>query len=253
MPAAETSNIYRPDFLLTSDIIDGLEEVRRTNLSSHYTHPDLPHIYVRTSINHFSSDGIGDLRETYRQAYVNIEDAGFAVTPFSLVLQGARLYIFARKVEGQPLGKLLPDSPELTKQYDKITANQAADYWSLRGREAVYPADIFGHHQFMWGRLSGTRDAPSMIFVDVDESGGGFIKGTGIASNKDYAFYELVRIAAAVIDDENKLGISLPLARAELYRQLGHLSREAVGTEQHNLSLIRHALGTNNADLMDQG
>src|SRR6266496_6710078 len=165
---------------------DQLIAIKASPVTTHYVHPDYPHLYIKASAIEQVGTRADDQQRRY-DAYRNLNVEGLTVLPFTHVSDTDTLYIVTQKLNGESLATLLPAHPELAERYDKVAARLLDHLSSLRGKDIYIPFDVFGANQYMWGTPSGQDSDPQITFVDIESSGDGLTEnGTELVEGRDF-------------------------------------------------------------------
>lgn len=236
-----------------------LELVRETTFSSHHVHPDYPDLYIRSQ-----SMGVGrnrspvvipdmDAVQTKFDSYNRLSETGAIALPQKVTTFRDRLFVVVtQRVEGVPLRGALLENPKLAEQYDSITAKEIDLWFDIRGEDAVVPMDIYGSHQFMWGKPAGSNQEPAITYVDIEPTNGLFTDCKDFTTDPWLAASSISSIARVTITDEKELGFRMPQTHNKLTQDLDVLYSEAELEPVKSYSQeIRELLRTGSEERLD--
>jgi hypothetical protein len=258
-----SSSNTEPNFILPDEILHGLELQAETPSATEYSAPNFPAVRILTGPTnyrrplknpHEENERTENLRRDYH-SYHGLRDHGITVPNFGIAIQpnkergGQQLYIIAQKAEGVSLEEELSRNPEAAAQFDHITAAQIQATAQKRGSDTVYPDDTLHPGNFVWGKLYGAEDEPSIIFVGFEATGSMFTKGT--EQDLESCVEDLHIAAEIVVNTEITLGITMGKSKqaihTELYNLLAELVVEAENEDQDKDSIARYILAIKTA------
>lgn len=153
-------------------LADQLELEAARGRNTHYTLAQFPHVYIKAAPVDTWQGAIDDDMASQYSAYGHLKDAGVEVIPFRFVRSEETVYTVGRKIVGQPLPALIGITPDVGRQYDANTAALIEHAGAHRGRDYLFPKEIFGPEQYLWGSPSDEADTePAVWFIDVEPSG----------------------------------------------------------------------------------